>query len=185
MTRTSVVLLLALVLTLQLGVVNAHTVNYTQGNGYVLQGYHYHGYNWGYVDWQPHTNLPTAWRDIFMEANRRWNNASSSPVYCHLWYYSNNLIRDADLGGPDARFDRTGDGGFAIRVDVTRCSSYSTERKTGVAVHELGHAIGLGDLTYSFDSDQVMYYSSGSRATYPYSNIGELRGDIYGARQIW
>jgi hypothetical protein len=156
----------------------------SEGEGFLVSGLHYHGTSPAYFDWRP-SGLSTAWVDIFRTANGRWNSATSSPVYCYRYDSSSNLVADVSLGGPDARVAWKPGGGFDIQVDTVRCSSYTTARKTGIAVHELGHTIGLNDLYDSNNTDQVMYYGSGSRATYPYSNIPGRHGDVYGATVIW
>ena len=137
------------------------------------------------MDWRRDASLSTTWADIFRSANGRWNNASGSPVYCYRLDSSPNAVKSVSLGGPDARVAWTPTGGFNIEVDTAACSSYTTERKIGIAVHELGHAIGLNDLYQAPNAEQVMYYSSNARATYPYSDIPGCHGDVYGATVIW
>jgi hypothetical protein len=155
----------------------------TVGDGYILQGAHYHGSSWGYIDWR-RGSISSEWADIFRSANGRWNEATNSPVYCYRYDSSPNPVNNVDLYYMEAQCAWTPQGTFEIRVDEIACSGYPLETKIGIAVHELGHAIGLGDLsTHSWDRDQVMWYTS-SRATYPYDEPG-TRGDIYGANLIW
>jgi len=174
----------------------AHTVTTSgsEGEGWINQKAHYHHPTTSaYFDWRPHYSLPSAWVDHMRSADSRWNNAQGSPVYCFRYDSSTNYIKDAQLGGPEARLLWTSEVGsnnqdyysFDIVIDCDACTSYTTERKIGICVHELGHAIGLKDLFDSNNTDQVMYGSSASRATYPYSDIPHKHGDVYGATVIW